>query len=93
MLLIPCPFCGPRDEHEFRCGGEAHIRRPGPPDAVSNAQWDAYLHRRENPVGVHYERWVHEGGCGQWFHVARDTRTHEIKAVYRMNDPKPAVGE
>ena len=28
MLLIPCPWCGERDETEFRCGGEAHIARP-----------------------------------------------------------------
>ena len=25
MLLVPCPYCGPRPEIEFRCGGEAHI--------------------------------------------------------------------
>ncbi|MGZ8625813.1 MAG: sarcosine oxidase subunit delta, partial [Actinomycetota bacterium] len=24
MLLIPCPWCGPRDEVEFRYGGQAH---------------------------------------------------------------------
>jgi Sarcosine oxidase, delta subunit family len=24
MLLIPCPWCGEREETEFRCGGEAH---------------------------------------------------------------------
>ena len=28
MMLIECPFCGPRDETEFSCGGEAHIARP-----------------------------------------------------------------
>ncbi len=25
MLLIACPWCGPRDETEFNCGGEGHI--------------------------------------------------------------------
>ena len=30
MLIITCPFCGPRDEVEFACGGEAHITRPLP---------------------------------------------------------------
>ena len=25
MLLVPCPYCGPRPEVEFRCGGEAHV--------------------------------------------------------------------
>ncbi len=28
MLLIPCPWCGPRDETEFTYGGEAHIVAP-----------------------------------------------------------------
>jgi Sarcosine oxidase delta subunit len=29
MMLIDCPFCGPRAELEFTCGGESHIaRRP-----------------------------------------------------------------
>ena len=31
MLLIPCPWCGPRDEIEFHYGGEAHIARPADP--------------------------------------------------------------
>ena len=26
MLLVPCPYCGPRPEIEFRCGGEAACR-------------------------------------------------------------------
>ena len=28
MLLIACPWCGPRAESEFTCGGEADIARP-----------------------------------------------------------------
>ncbi|MFO1061925.1 MAG: sarcosine oxidase subunit delta [Dongiaceae bacterium] len=31
MLLITCPYCGPRDEEEFSYGGEAHIARPADP--------------------------------------------------------------
>ena len=26
MLLIDCPHCGPRNEVEFRYGGEAHVQ-------------------------------------------------------------------
>ena len=36
MLLIPCPWCGEREETEFRCGGEAHILRPRDPAALSD---------------------------------------------------------
>ena len=39
MLLIPCPWCGPRDEIEFKYGGEAHIARPLDPAALSDAEW------------------------------------------------------
>ncbi|HEX9342090.1 MAG TPA: sarcosine oxidase subunit delta, partial [Actinomycetota bacterium] len=28
MLLLPCPWCGPRDEAEFRYGGQAGIAYP-----------------------------------------------------------------
>jgi len=28
MLLIPCPWCGPRNEMEFSYGHEGHIARP-----------------------------------------------------------------
>ncbi len=87
MLRIPCPYCGTRDEVEFHCGGDSHIIRPGP--EVSDAEWADYLFNRENPKGVHYERWCHIFGCGQWFNVARDTVTHEIHTVYRMGEPAP----
>jgi sarcosine oxidase, subunit delta len=91
MLLIECPWCGNRDEIEFRCGGQSYITRPEPFDQVSDEEWSRYLFFRANPQGVHYERWVHEAGCRQWFNVARDTTTHEIKAVGRMTDPKSVI--
>ena len=34
MLLITCPWCGPREQSEFSCGGEAHIVRPVDTDAL-----------------------------------------------------------
>lgn len=91
MLQIDCPFCGSRFESEFTCGGESHIARPGPPERVTDAEWADYLFYRINPKGVHFERWCHSYGCGQWFNMARDTLTHEIKAVYCMSDPRPEV--
>ncbi|GAM97359.1 sarcosine oxidase delta subunit [alpha proteobacterium U9-1i] len=48
---------------------------------------------RINPKGLHFERWLHEAGCLQWFNVARDTRTHKIHAVYKMTDPKPVIAD
>jgi sarcosine oxidase subunit delta len=91
MMQIPCPWCGPRDEAEFVCGGQTHIARP--PLESSDADWGRYLFERDNPKGLHFERWLHRMGCQQWFNVARDTVTHEIKAVYRMTDRKPEIAE
>ena len=91
MLLIECPWCGPRGEEEFSFGGEAHLVRPPVPEGESDAQWADHLFMRSNPKGLHRERWVHTFGCRRWFNVARDTVTHEIRAVYRMGEKPPAV--
>jgi heterotetrameric sarcosine oxidase delta subunit len=89
MLSIPCPWCGPRDEHEYSYGGEAHIRRPEDPETLSDAEWADYLFMRTNSRGLHFERWVHSHGCRKWFNVARNTVTNEILAVYEMGQPAP----
>jgi heterotetrameric sarcosine oxidase delta subunit len=91
MLLIPCPWCGPRDEVEFRYGGEAHIVRPADPAALDDAAWAEYLHMRANPKGEIAERWVHTAGCRRCFNVLRDTVSHRIFAVYRIGEKPPAV--
>jgi sarcosine oxidase subunit delta len=89
MLLIPCPWCGDRDETEFRCGGEAHIARPKQPASVSDDQWADYLFMRGNPKGLHFERWRCDRGCGKWFHAVRDTLTMEFKATYDIAELPP----
>lgn len=76
MLLIDCPWCGPRDEIEFAYGGEAARPRPADPDPLSDEEWAAHLFMRRNPRGVHHERWVHAAGCRRWFNLWRDTVTH-----------------
>jgi heterotetrameric sarcosine oxidase delta subunit len=89
MLLIPCPYCGPRDEVEFHYGGQAHVARPQGPDALNDAQWADYLFMRDNPKGPFHERWVHAAGCRRWFNMVRDTATHRIIAVYRVGETPP----
>ncbi len=93
MLLIPCPWCGEREETEFTCGGEAHIARPPQPAALSDDEWADYLFMRRNPKGLHFERWRHSHGCGRWFNLARDTVTDRILKVYRMGEPRPEIAE
>lgn len=89
MLQIACPWCGVRDEEEFRFGGESHVSRP--PTDATDVLWADYLFNRTNPRGVHCERWLHSYGCGRWLNLARDTVTHEILCVYRMGEPKPQL--
>ena len=91
MMLIDCPFCGPRAELEFTCGGESQIARPANQEAMSDAEWADYLFMRTNPKGVHRERWVHTQGCRRWFNVLRHTLTHRILAVYRIGEKPPEV--
>ena len=89
MLRIPCPFCGDRDETEFRFGGEAQEQRPEP--GVGDDEWCDYLFVRDNPKGLVHERWCHSYGCNQWFNLVRDTVTHRIQAVYGAVEPRPAA--
>jgi len=39
MFLINCPFCGEREQSEFKAGGEAHIVRPKQPTELSDDEW------------------------------------------------------
>ena len=51
MLLIRCPWCGARDETEFRYGGQAHLAYPADPEALTDAEWADFLFMRDNPKG------------------------------------------
>ena len=73
MLLITCPWCGPRDEIEFTYGSQAGVAYPADPEALSDEEWARFLFFRGNPKGAFAERWVHTHGCRRWFDVERDT--------------------
>ena len=77
MLLIQCPFCGPRDEKEFSYGGPVRADRPDP-NTTDDVTWVEYLTIVPNPLGPVQERWWHVRGCGSWTTIWRDTRTHDI---------------
>jgi heterotetrameric sarcosine oxidase delta subunit len=79
MLRIPCPWCGERDETEFRYRGDATRVRPDERAALH--EFVMYVYERDNPLGWHLEWWLHSGGCRQLLKVVRHTLTHEIRAV------------
>lgn len=90
MLLITCPYCGPRAEIEFHYGGEAHIPRPKSPDRLSDEAWADFLFLATNPKGLFRERWMHSAGCRKWFNMMRDTVSHEIIGTYKVGE-KPTI--
>ena len=87
MLQITCPWCGPREEIEFHHGGAGKAI----PAEATDAEWARVLYYRTNPAGAHTERWVHAHGCRQWFHVVRDTLTHNITETRRLDDAPERV--
>jgi heterotetrameric sarcosine oxidase delta subunit len=77
MILLPCPWCGPRDASEFGHVGEP-VPRPDPA-AASPAQWRSYLYLRANTCGWVAETWYHRLGCRRFIKVERHTETNETR--------------
>lgn len=83
MMMVPCPWCGPRDAGEFRQVGEA-VPRPDPARATPE-QWRAYLYLRANALGWVTETWYHRMGCRRYVTLERHTERHEFR-------PAPPAG-
>lgn len=80
MIILSCPFCGPRGEGEFHFGGDFGNARPEGFEQVSADQWSRYLHHRRNPKGSASEIWMHLT-CGEIFRVDRDTVSHAVAST------------
>jgi heterotetrameric sarcosine oxidase delta subunit len=85
MMLIACPYCGPRAHVEFSYERTMDAILPldvTPEDAAR------ILYQRENPRGFSDELWRHTHGCRAWLRLTRHTGSHEIAAVV----PWPTAG-
>jgi heterotetrameric sarcosine oxidase delta subunit len=91
MLRIRCPWCGERDETEFRYRGDASVSRPAADAGL--AAFTEYVYDRRNPRGWHVEWWLHIGGCRRLLKLVRHTLTHEIHSVGPAQDPAPLPPE
>lgn len=84
MILLPCPWCGPRDASEFGHVGEL-VTRPDPASATRE-QWRSYLYLRANARGWVVETWYHRMGCRQFIKVERHTDTNETRELSAANN-------
>ena len=89
MILLPCPWCGPRDAAEFHHVGEASPRPD--PRTADRAQWRHYLYFRSNPRGWTTETWYHRAGCRRYIRVERHTDTNEVRSSRQAG--RPAGGD
>ncbi|MDQ3538789.1 MAG: sarcosine oxidase subunit delta [Actinomycetota bacterium] len=78
MMLVPCPWCGPRNVAEFRYVGERRARPD--PSTADAAAWRGYLYLQVNPAGWVEETWYHRAGCRQYFVADRHTVDNQIRA-------------
>jgi sarcosine oxidase subunit delta len=79
MMLLPCPWCGPRNVSEFRYAGEAGSR-PDPGSATPE-QWRRYLYFHTNSAGWTRENWYHTAGCRRYFPIERHHTSNETRTV------------
>ena len=86
MLLIPCPWCGPRPENEFSGGTDSGRTRPEIGE-TSDSAWTGYLFSDANVAEDRQERWCHTHGCGQWFLLERDAETGALGKASRVAPP------
>ena len=88
-MIINHPLLGPRDAQEFTYLGDATlINRPYWLSENALRDFHDYLHLRDNPAGQTRDLWHHEGGCGSWLVVTRDTVSHAIESVALAADVK-----
>jgi sarcosine oxidase subunit delta len=88
MQRFPCPFCGLRDEREFRFAAEAGKLRPRTAEDVGDAEWEAYLYATKSPRGRAAEVWVHLT-CHEVFVMERDTVGMDVLGVRQLRKAGP----
>lgn len=85
-MIIPCPYCGPRDSGEFQRRGEVCGARPDQADGAEAFVDHVFI--RSNPAGPTDEYWFHDAGCRQWLIVRRDTRDHAVLSAAFCRDAR-----
>ncbi len=88
MQIFTCPFCGPRDEREFRFVGELGKERPNTAVSVTAEDWARYLYTQRNEKGSVQEVWMHIT-CAELFVQERDSVSMEVIGSRALREGKP----
>ncbi len=75
---ITCPNCGPRDDSEFRYGGQIVPPAPAPASTSEAVGQRSFVSNLPVPQR---ERWFHRFGCRRWLVAERNTQTNEVLAT------------
>jgi heterotetrameric sarcosine oxidase delta subunit len=75
MLLIPCPYCGERDESEFDYGGRVV---DFPTLDASTSEWHQAVHLCPDNAEWADEFWYHFAGCERWIRLRRNLSNHNF---------------
>ena len=92
MLLITCPWCGPRDETEYHYGGQAHVAYPDDPAALTDERVGRVPVLPRQPQGAlrrALDATAPAAAAGST-PSATPSRT-EMLAVYRLDEPAEPV--
>ena len=73
MTRLACPFCGPRELHEFEF-------RKTVPASDSRDEFERTYQRVTDPQ-LSIEHWQHVGGCRAWLLVHRNPSSGATLAV------------
>ncbi|MEM7521007.1 MAG: sarcosine oxidase subunit delta [Pseudomonadota bacterium] len=80
MQIFTCPFCGARNETEFRFIGELGKVRPDTTGEISDTEWAHYLFTQRNEMGAVQEVWMHTP-CAELFVMERDSVSMDVTAT------------
>ena len=81
MTRLACPFCGPRELHEF----EFHKTVP----AAGSAGAFERTYQRVADAELSAEYWQHVAGCRAWLLVHRNPTTGAVFAVELLGGLAP----
>jgi methylglutamate dehydrogenase subunit B len=79
-MRIDCPFCGPRELHEYH-----FLRVLGPPDADPVTE----VYGRDNVPDRSLEYWQHRHGCRAWLVLERNPSTAQVLSVRMLGSDAP----